>query len=100
MPKRAPRKARSRKVVRDRSIWGDQRWRIARGELKRGRGRPRPKLFLVIAEKLPFESIRAVNQTMRALARRRGWSVIRGVYVLTTQWGTRAMLAADSSSRG
>lgn len=87
MARSSTRKARFKKVVRDRSVWGDQRWRVARGELKRGRGRPRPKLFLVVAEKLPFESINIVTSAMRALAKKRGWKEVRGVYVAHDSMG-------------
>lgn len=81
------RKARFRKVVGGRVVWGDPRWRVVRGELKRGRGRPRPKLFMVVAEKLPFDSIKAVTSAMRDLAKKRGWRVVRGVYVAHDSMG-------------
>ena len=48
-------------------VYRDEGWRVLYGTLKRGRGRP-PKgdpLFLVVGEKLPFDSLSAVAADLR-----------------------------------
>jgi hypothetical protein len=50
-----------------RRIWGDTRWTVVLGELKRGRGRAGKieRLFKVVAEKLPYDSLQEVEKDLR-----------------------------------
>jgi hypothetical protein len=57
-------KAKSRKSTEGGFVWSSDGWKVVSGELKRGRGRPSlvSSLFIVVAEKLPFESLEAVRK--------------------------------------
>ena len=77
------RKARFSVRPRDKNVWANSTWRIWRGELRRRPGPPGQSLFKVVAEKLPYESIRTVEKVMkeRHLSR-------TGVYVAHDSMGT------------
>lgn len=68
---------------RDKNVWANEHWRVWRGELRRRPGRPKKSLFAVVAEKLPFDSLRAVERVMK----QRGWTRT-GVYVAHDSMGT------------
>jgi hypothetical protein len=76
-------KARSTKLVRHR-IWSDIKWTICFGELKRGRGNPGriERLFKVVAEKLPYDSLSTVEKDLRQLG-----EGTTGVYVAHDSMG-------------
>lgn len=63
MTKKRKRKARATKRIVVKSVWSGSRFKVAQGELVRSRGRPSKveSLFLVIGEKLPFESLESVR---------------------------------------
>lgn len=79
MPKKA-----SVKTVKVAKIWGDDQWIVRFGKLNPGRGRPEAveRLFVVVGEKLPFESIEQVNKHLK------GEGISRnGVYIAHDSMG-------------
>ena len=68
----------------EKSVWSDKTWKVERGKLKRGRGRPRlaRQLFSVVAEKIPFEAIDKIEDEMKQV----GISD-KGVYVAHDSMG-------------
>jgi hypothetical protein len=70
------------KTIKEKGIFADKQWTVHFGKLKPGPGRPQQNLFLVIGEKLPFESINKVNAYLRAKGIRR-----LGVYVAHDSMG-------------
>lgn len=55
------------KTIKDQRIWGDRKqWTVRFGKLNPGPGRPQQNLFLVVGEKLPFDSLDKVNTHLRA----------------------------------
>ena len=77
------RKPRFRVKARDRSVWENSTWQVWRGELRRRPGRPNESLFRVVGEKLPYDSIRAVERVMKEQRLPR-----TGVYVAHDSMGT------------
>lgn len=55
------------KTIKVAKVWGDKQWTVRFGRLNRGLGRPEgvQSLFKVVGEKLPFESLNAVNKYLR-----------------------------------
>ena len=60
-------KASSTKSVTE-TIWSEHGWNVVKGELKRGRGRPKKitPLFQLVAEKLPFECLEEVKKRLKS----------------------------------
>jgi hypothetical protein len=80
---RTPKKAVA-KTIRASQLYADSQWTVHYGELKVGRGRPEAiqRLFLVLGEKLPFESLKFVKRYLKSL------SLLRtGVYVAHDSMG-------------
>ncbi|HKW19332.1 MAG TPA: hypothetical protein VJO35_17620 [Terriglobales bacterium] len=70
------------KQVKNENVYADKQWTVHFGKLNPGPGRPQKNLFLVVGEKLPFESINKVNAYLRARDIRRV-----GVYVAQDSMG-------------
>src|SRR6266700_739090 len=68
IPMPATSKKASVKSIKVEMVWRDGQWTVRFGYLNPGRGRPQAvtSLFHVIGEKLPFESINAVNGILKA----------------------------------
>ncbi len=77
------RKPRSSVRPRDKNVWHNSTWRVWRGELRRRPGPPSERLFTVVGEKLPYESISAVENAMKERDLPR-----TGVYVAHDSMGT------------
>lgn len=77
------RKPRFTVKLQDRKVWAGPDWRVWRGELRRAPGRPYGSLFAVVGEKLPYESIAAVEKAMKQAGLAR-----TGVYVAHDSMGT------------
>jgi len=74
----------SRKHLTDEKVWGSNTWTVRAGRLVPGPGRPgnQPRLFTVLAEKIPYEALDAVRKDMQAAGIR-----ARGVYVAHDSMG-------------
>jgi hypothetical protein len=59
--------ARKVKTIKVARIWGDKDWTVRFGWLHPGRGHPKgvPRLFKVLGEKLPFDSLPKVDGHLR-----------------------------------
>lgn len=79
-PKRKPKFA-VRPV--DKDVLTDPQWRVWRGELRRRPGRPGRSLFKVVAEKLPYDSLKDIERSMKEQDLDR-----TGVYVAHDSMGT------------
>lgn len=55
------------KTIKVAKMWGDKQWTVRFGRLNPGPGRPETiqSLFKVVAEKIPFEALNAVNRYLR-----------------------------------
>ena len=64
MATRGKKSSRKSKVER---IWGDTQWTVGHGRLIPGPGRPAKQshLFIVVGEKLPIDSLKAVEKELR-----------------------------------
>ncbi|NBC42675.1 hypothetical protein [Corallococcus exiguus] len=74
----------SRKELVPEKIWGNSTWTVRSGQLIQGPGRPggKPRLFTVLAEKIPYEALNAVRKDMEAAGIN-----ARGVYVAHDSMG-------------
>jgi len=72
------------KTIEVHKVYSNAQWCVNYGELKSGRGRPESveRLFLVLGEKLPFESLNAVSSHLKERRIRR-----TGVYVAHDSMG-------------
>ena len=66
--KRKNNKGKSTKVVND-EVWSDRTWKVVDGILKPAPGRPKKteRLFQIVGEKLPFNSLGEVNTKIKAI---------------------------------
>jgi hypothetical protein len=80
-------------VTKDKGVWKDATWKVWRGELVRKRGRPpsEQSLFKLVAEKLPFESLKTIETSMKALGIKR-----TGVYIAHDSMGTARYVGRGS----
>jgi len=55
------------KTIKVAKMWGNKQWTVRFGRLNPGPGRPETiqSLFKVVAEKIPFEALNAVNRYLR-----------------------------------
>lgn len=67
----------------DKNVWSDTQWRVWRGVLRRRPGRPGKSLFKAVAEKLPYDSLRDIERSMKEQDLDR-----TGVYVAHDSMGT------------
>jgi len=67
----------------DKNVWSNAIWQVWRGKLRRLPGRPRKSLFTVVAEKLPYESLKSIERSMKTTGLPRN-----GVYVAHDSMGT------------
>lgn len=55
------------KTIKLAKLWGNNQWTVRFGKLNPGRGRPEAvkRLFVVVGEKLPFESLNSVSHYLK-----------------------------------
>ncbi|MHB1745641.1 MAG: hypothetical protein ACYCRE_12865 [Acidobacteriaceae bacterium] len=72
------------KTIEVHEVYSNDQWCVNYGELKSGRGRPESveRLFLILGEKLPFESLNGVSAHLKKRKIRR-----TGVYVAHDSMG-------------
>jgi len=72
------------KTIEVQEVYSNDQWCVNYGELKSGRGRPESveRLFLILGEKLPFESLNSISAHLKKRKIRR-----TGVYVAHDSMG-------------
>ena len=84
MARRSRRKKAAEKKIKVAKLWGNSQWTVRYGKLNPGRGRPEAveRMFLFLAEKIPFEAFESVKRHFKKVSSRKN-----GVYIAHDSMG-------------